>query len=377
MTSPALWFHEPPLGVGSAPVQSLEARAYRIPTDRPESDGTLRWDATTMVVVHVTAGGQRGIGYSYTDAAAAAIARDLLAKVIAGANALDIPAAWLRMVRAVRNIGRPGVAGTAISAVDAALWDLKGRILQLPVALLLGRARTDVKVYGSGGFTSYTIPELEQQLGGWADAGIKAVKMKVGRDAGADVTRVQAARAAIGPDTELFVDANGAYDRKQALSQAYAFANAGVNWFEEPVSSNDLRGLRLLRDRVVPGMEISAGEYGYDIDYFRQMLDAGAVDVLQADATRCGGITEFLKVGALCSAFELPLSSHTAPSLHLHPCCAVGAVRHMEYFHDHMRIEHLLLDGARTPEEGRLSPDLSRPGLGIELKEADAQRYAV
>ena len=103
----------------------------------------------------------------------------------------------------------------------------------------------------------------------------------------------------------------------------------------------------------------------------------GAVDVLQADATRCAGFTEFLKVDALCEAHCMPLSSHCAPILHLHACCASSRVRHMEYFHDHVRIASLLFDGRPIPRDGMLRPDLSRPGLGLEFKHADAQRYAI
>jgi L-alanine-DL-glutamate epimerase-like enolase superfamily enzyme len=123
-------------------------------------------------------------------------------------------------------------------------------------------------------------------------------------------------------------------------------------------------------------MDIAAGEYGYDLFYFRRMLEAGAVDVLQADATRCAGITGFIRVSALCEARSLPLSAHTAPSLHAHPCCALAPVRHVEYFHDHVRLEHLLFDGALAPVHGALWPDLSRPGLGLELRRSDAERFA-
>jgi L-alanine-DL-glutamate epimerase-like enolase superfamily enzyme len=141
------------------------------------------------------------------------------------------------------------------------------------------------------------------------------------------------------------------------------------------VSSDDLKGLRVIRDRAPASVEIAAGEYGYDIDYFRRMLEAGAVDVLQADATRCGGITGFLDAAALCSAHHLPLSAHTAPLLHTHVCCA-APVRHLEYFHDHVRIEQLFFDGVPEPVNGELQPDLSRPGMGVELKKKDAERFA-
>jgi L-alanine-DL-glutamate epimerase-like enolase superfamily enzyme len=242
---------------------------------------------------------------------------------------------------------------------------------------LLGGARNRVAVYGSGGFTSLSIEQLQAQLGGWVAEGFRAVKMKIGRDPASDRQRVHAARQAIGDEVELFVDANGAYDRKRALAQADAFAADHVCWFEEPVSSDDLAGLRLLRDRAPAGIEIAAGEYGYDVQYFARMATAGAVDVLQADVTRCCGITGFLRTGAICDAACLPLSAHTAPSAHLHPCCAVSRVRHLEYFADHARIERMLFDGAATPVGGTLEPDRSRPGLGVELKWPDAGRFAV
>jgi L-alanine-DL-glutamate epimerase-like enolase superfamily enzyme len=265
----------------------------------------------------------------------------------------------------------------AIAAVDSALWDLKARLLGLPLVTLLGAVRAEVPVYGSGGFTSYSIEQVQSQLGNWVEQGMARVKMKIGRDPQADMERVRAARQAIGPKTELFVDANGAYTVKQALAQASAFEVHRVAWFEEPVSSDDLAGLRFVREHAPAGMEITAGEYGYDLSYFRRMLEAGSVDVIQPDATRCAGITGFLQVGALAQAFASPVSAHTAPSLHLHPCCAVPGVRHLEYFHDHTRIEQLFFEGAVRPINGFLAPDLSRPGFGLELKRRDAQRYAV
>jgi L-alanine-DL-glutamate epimerase-like enolase superfamily enzyme len=281
------------------------------------------------------------------------------------------------MTQALRNNGRPGIASAAVSAVDAALWDLKGRLIGASVVDLLGAARDAVPVYGSGGFTSYPVDRLCEQLAGWVADGMTRVKMKIGRDAHADRRRVAAARHAIGDDVELFVDANGAYTRKEALEQAEAFAAERVSWFEEPVSSDDLEGLALLVQRAPAGMSIAAGEYGYDLFYFRRMLQARAVDVLQADATRCGGITGFMRVAALAEAFGLPLSAHTAPSLHVHPCAAIPAVQHIEYFHDHARIEALFFEGAAKPRDGMLLPQRDRPGLGLRLRRADAERYRV
>jgi L-alanine-DL-glutamate epimerase-like enolase superfamily enzyme len=356
-------------------IDVVRTATFVIPTDAPESDGTLEWNRTTLVVVEIDAGGATGLGYTYADRATAAVVRDVLAEAVAGVDIFAIATAASRMLERIRNLGRPGIAAMAISAVDVALWDLKARLLDLPLAVLLGMARPATPIYGSGGFTSYSIGQLQRQLGGWAEQGLPFVKMKVGRHPGDDPHRVRAAREAIGGATQLFVDANGAYGRKQALALARLFAELDVRWFEEPVSSDDLPGLRLVRDRAPDGMDVAAGEYGYDPFYFRRMLDAGAVDVLQADATRCGGVSGFVAAHALADAHGLPLSAHCAPALHLHLGCALGRVRHLEYFHDHQRIEGMLFDGAVSPRNGALAPDLTRPGLGLALKRQDAERF--
>jgi L-alanine-DL-glutamate epimerase-like enolase superfamily enzyme len=359
------------------PIDRIDVSVYRIPTDFPEADGTIAWDATTMVLVEAHAGGACGLGYTYADAATARLIKDTLIAVVCGRDAMDVPGSWAAMAHSIRNLGRPGVSSMAIAAVDVALWDLKARLLDVSLATLLGAAHEAAPVYGSGGFTSYSIEQLQRQLGGWVEEGIPRVKMKIGTHPEQDLGRVRAAREAIGPDAELYVDANGAYSRKQALAQAEAFREYGVIWFEEPVPSDDLEGLRLMRDRAPAGMNIAAGEYGYDLWYFRRMLEAGAVDVLQADGSRCGGITGFLRVGPLTEARSLNLSAHCAPSLHVAACCATQNLHPIEYFHDHVRIEHMVFDGALTPVNGELVPDRSRPGLGLELKPTEAQRFAI
>jgi L-alanine-DL-glutamate epimerase-like enolase superfamily enzyme len=358
------------------PISGIDVSVFTIPTSSPESDGTFEWDKTILVLVHAHAGSHTGVGYSYADYATAELIRRSLAHVVNGIDALDVPQAWQAMVHAIRNLGRPGIASMAISAVDTALWDLKAKLLGVPLVKLFGQVHDSVPIYGSGGFTSYTDQQLTSQFLGWIKQGISRVKMKIGRDARRDIERVRVAREAIGPNPELFVDANGAYSRKQALRQAGIFTQFSVSWFEEPVSSDDLDGLQLIRDRAPAGMEIAAGEYGYDILYFRRMLEAGAVDVLQADCTRCGGFTGFLQAAALCQAHNLQLSAHCAPALHTHVTCATIPMRHLEYFHDHVRIENMFFDGVPQPIAGELRPDLSRSGIGLELKQADAQRFA-
>lgn len=357
-------------------IDRVEVNAFTVPTDFPESDGTLEWNKTTIVVVEARSHGISGVGYTYADTSAAKLIDTLLRGIVEGRDAMDVPGAWMAMIQAVRNLGRPGIASMAVSAVDIALWDLKARLLLLPLVKLLGAARAAIPVYGSGGFTSYSVEQLQEQLSRWASAGIRMMKMKVGRNPAEDVQRVIHAREAIGSRTALFVDANGAYRLKQALSFAQQFREAGVSWFEEPVSSDDLEGLRLIRGAAPGGLEIAAGEYGYDADYFRRMLQSGSVDVLQADATRCGGITGFLQADALCAAHSMPLSAHTAPAVHLHLCCASQRAIHLEYFHDHVRIENLLFDGVQQPKNGELVPDMNRDGLGLQIRRGELSRFA-
>jgi L-alanine-DL-glutamate epimerase-like enolase superfamily enzyme len=360
-----------------AALTRVSAAAYEIPTDAPEADGTLEWDRTVMVVVEIEAGGQTGLGYTYADGSIVQLIQGTLGSVISGHSAFDIAASNKALWRSIRNLGRSGLVATAISAVDAALWDLKAKLLETSLGALLGCCRDSVPIYGSGGFTTYSDCQLRDQLSGWVERdGCRWVKMKIGSDPTRDPERVAAARNAIG-DAGLFVDANGAFSAKQALALAERIAEHGIRWFEEPVSSDDLPGLTLLRERAPAGMDIAAGEYGYNLDDFRRLLALPSVDVLQADVTRCGGITGFMQVAALCEAEHIDLSGHCAPALHLQVACAAPRLRHLEWFHDHVRIEHMLLDGAPAPRDGEIAPDLSRPGLGLVFKKRDAERFRI
>ena len=362
---------------GDNPIDHLGVSAYTIPADAPESDGTYEWNSTTIVIVDVTAGGKSGLGYTYADTSTAKLIDDHLKKIVIGRDAMSIQSCWNAMVHSIRNLGRPGICSMAISAIDTALWDLKARLLNLPLVELFGRVRNSIPIYGSGGFTSYKIEKLCAQVREFIGQGMSMVKMKIGRDAKADIERVRAVREAIGQEVDLFVDANGANSWEQALVQAQKFSECKVTWLEEPVSSDDLEGLRAIRERVPRGMNITAGEYGYDLVYFQRMLDAGAVDLLQADATRCAGFTGFLQVAALCEARHVPLSSHCAPALHLHVGCAAKPMVHAEYFHDHVRIEKMFFDGNPEAIDGALHVDPNRSGLGLELKRVEAQRFAL
>ena len=366
-------------GKAQAPVDGIEVSVYEVPTDVPEADGTLAWDRTTMVLVQARADGVSGLGWTYGAAATAHVVTGELAGVVVGGSALDVPAANERMSRAVRNIGRPGLVAGAISAVDIALWDLKAKLLELPLVHVLGAAREHVPVYGSGGFTTYDDRRLADQLENWTRQGIPRAKIKIGESWGAqegrDLERAALARRVIGGDGDLLVDANGGYTAKQAVRVGRALADLGVVWFEEPVSSDNLAGLGLVRAAL--DCDVAAGEYGYDLPYFAHMIATGAVDCLQADVTRCGGITVWLRVAQLAMAHGLQVSGHCAPHAHAHAAAATPNVRHLEWFHDHTRIEERFFDGVLDPSGGAIEPGASgAPGLGLTLR-GDVTEYRV
>ncbi|WP_328773627.1 enolase C-terminal domain-like protein [Streptomyces sp. NBC_00286] len=362
-------------------VHAVDVHAFQVPTDGPdgrEQDGTLEWDSTTMVLVRVHAGGHTGLGYTYGDVSVASFVSSKLAPLLHGQAVSSPPALWRRMGQQIRNAGRPGVGAMALSAVDVALWDLKARGLGLPLVQLLPAHHDRVPVYGSGGFTNYSLDRLADQLGGWVRQGIPRVKLKTSREPERDPQRLTAVRKAIGDEPELFVDANGALTRKEALYWARRFHDEwDVRWFEEPVSSADLEGLRMLRERGPERLEVAAGEYAFTMRDFVNLVDGPAVDCLQADVTRCGGITALLEVAGLSAAQHLDLSAHCAPAVSAHAFCAVRRLRHLEYFHDHVRVEDLLFDGTLPPVGGTVRPATDRPGLGLDIKWADAEPYRV
>ncbi|HET6626056.1 MAG TPA: enolase C-terminal domain-like protein [Nocardioidaceae bacterium] len=361
-------------------VEAVTARAYTVPTDAPEADGTATWSSTTMVLVHARCGDVVGTGWTYGPAACVPIVEQVLADRVVGTDPMCVPKTWLAMVQGARNDTPAGAVGYAISAVDVALWDLKARLLGLSLADLFGAARDDVPVYGSGGFTTYDDHRTVAQLSHWVhEQQIPRVKIKIGESHGTaedrDVHRIRLARHAIGPDAELFVDANGGYTAKQAVRVMRRVDDLDVHWFEEPVSSQDLAGLSEVRDLV--DADVAAGEYGTDVVYFGRMCAARAVDCLQVDATRAGGYTAWFQAASVAAAHGLEVSGHCAPNLHAAAALGTLNLRHLEWFHDHARIESMFFDGALDPAGGTLTPDRSRSGHGLVLDEDAAAEYLV
>jgi L-alanine-DL-glutamate epimerase-like enolase superfamily enzyme len=354
-------------------VTAVRTGVYRFPTPVAEGDGTLTWDATTAVTVEVEAGGGTGLGWTYSSPAAATVVTEHLTGVLQGRDALDVPGAWSAMHRAGRNLGTRGLFAQALSAVDIALWDLKARLLDVPLADLFGRVRDAVPVYGSGGFTTLTDQQLAEQVAGWRAAGCTAMKIKIGEswgtEVGRDLARVRQLRELAGDDVDLMVDANGGYSTGQARRVGAALDELGVVWFEEPVSSDDLAGLALLRG--VLDCDIAAGEYLSDDVQTARMLPS--VDCLQLDVTRCGGYTGWLRCADLGHAANRQVSGHCAPSLHAPVAAALPWLRHVEWFADHARLEPDLVEGAPPVTDGAMAvPD--SPGHGMRLR-PDAERW--
>ncbi|WP_433544927.1 enolase C-terminal domain-like protein [Streptomyces sp. CA-294286] len=363
------------------PLEQLEVSSYSVPTDGPEADGTLAWEATPVVVVEARAQGSvHGTGWTYGPAAVGTLITQDLAPLLLGSEVLDIPAAHDSMSRAVRDYGRPGLTSAAISAVDLALWDLKARLLGLPLARLLGAVRDEVPVYGSGGFTTYHDTHLASQLAGWVHGqGIERVKIRIGeawgRAAVRDLDRVRLAREVIGLQADLYVDASGGYTRKQAVRIGRPLAEHGVGWFEEPVPGEDLAGLRVVRDAVV--QDVASGGRGGDLAAFARLVTEGAVDCLVLDATRCGGVTDFVRAAGVAQAHGLEVSTRGAPHVHAQLGTVVPNLRHVEWFHDHVRVESMFFDGVLDPRGGVVRIDRSAPGHGLTLRHEEAEPYRV
>ena len=331
------------------------------------------------MLVEAHAGDRVGLGYTYGDAAAGALVRDTLAEVVEGRDALAVTASWQALGRACRNLGRPGLASMAIAAVDTALWDLKARLLELPLATLLDAAHEAVPIYGSGGFTSYSDERLAEQLGGWAEQGIPRVKMKVGREPERDLHRVEVAREAIGEETELYVDANGALSRKEALAVRRRVRGA--------LRRALVRGAGQLGR---PGRPAPAPRPGAGGDGDRRRRVRLHAALLRADAR--GGCRRLPAGGrhSLRGDHRLParrrsLSGALAPALgalrafdprpsRAARSCRCATSNTSTTTRGSSRSSST---ASSSPVGGELRPDLSRPGNGLELKRADAATYAI
>lgn len=296
-----------------------------------------------------------------------------------GEDPMNIERIWFRMFWLVRGFGRKGVALSAISAIDTALWDLKAKALNLPLYKLLGSFTDAVPVYGSGGWTNLSEKELVKEQVGWVERGFKGIKIKVGKDFGSaekeDVRRLAAVRKAVGDDIAIYIDANNGYYAKQAIALAPRFEEYNVGFFEEPVIADDIEGLAAVsRETKIP---VATGEHEYTKYGFKELLVRGAADILQPDVGRVGGVSEWMKVAHMAHGFNLPVANHSLHLISLHLACATPNFFIFEYLGMMEEADKFFYTEIPMPKDGMLSPFPDKPGLGLELKPDVIAKYQV
>ncbi len=358
-------------------IQSVRVRHLHHEDARLVEDGTTPPLAPgsrgrrQMAVAIGTDEGVTGVAVGYAPPGGLQVVEQALAPALIGQDPTIVGELWAEMMWTVRDFGRGGVALQAVSAVDLALWDLNGRAEDRPLCDMLGRLRSDVVAYGSGGFTSFSEAGLVTELRGFLAEGFRAVKMKVGKGFGTfedeDLARVGMVREAAGPDVEIYVDANGAYGVEQAIRMAGQFADLGVRLFEEPVPPQDVAALAAVR--AGSAIPIAAGEHEYETAGLRRMAEVGAVDVLQPDVLRIGGVSGWLQAASVAAEYDLPLMSHAAQLSSLQLGCATPGFAALEYLRIQEEMDRLWYKEIPRPQGGRLAPFDGRPGLGLDIRE--------
>jgi L-alanine-DL-glutamate epimerase-like enolase superfamily enzyme len=363
-------------------ITQLESQVLRLPLTRPftaANDAARgRIDHAFLLLVHLdTDSGHRGLGFAYTLAAAGRalqmLTNDDIAPLVVGEDPLDHERLGAKVARRLQGVGRSGLVAQVYSAVDLALWDLKGKTAGLPLYKLLGGARESAPVYASdAGWLWMSPEEIIEASQPYLEQGMMGIKVKVGSpDPETDAERVTRIRETLGEDIWLAVDANQRYDYGTALSMGHFFEEEiGADWFEEPIACDDIDGHSRLSDRLE--IPLALGETLYSCEEFQAYLARKAVDVLQPSVTRVGGLTNWLKIAALADVHHRPLSPHAMPELVVHLACGLPQVRMVEY------LPFLAPAFVETPaiSNGQIFP-LRRPGLGLELSGDAVEKYRV
>ncbi|MCL2035126.1 MAG: mandelate racemase/muconate lactonizing enzyme family protein [Oscillospiraceae bacterium] len=336
------------------------------------ADATRRVETIGFLVVRLTTDqGLEGIGVTYHEVGGEAVS-DLITRNMApgliGRSPFETEKIWCEMCAYLRGVGRKGLMFCALSAIDNALWDLKGKILGLPLYRLLGGAERMVPVYASGGWTSYDDGKLLEEVSSMLSKGYTHIKIKVGVDGGKnpqrDLQRVRKVREMIGDQIVLMLDANNCWDAATAVKFADAVKECDILFLEEPVFADDIPGLR--RYRRSSCIPLATGEHEYTKYGARDLVLAEAADIIQMDAARVGGYTEMLKIAAITQAWNLRFAPHAMEHLHMH---LVSAYSHMPFLERLMLYEEVtgkLYKNAPVPVNGYLEiPE--KPGFGLEL----------
>ncbi len=363
-------------------IQDIKTTVLSVPHLPGFQDATIRHivQGRSQCFVHVyTDRGLVGLGLGGGTTAAREVIERTLKPILLGQNALHIEKLWDEMFWAIRGVGRKGLAFSALSAVDIALWDLKAKYYETPLYQLLGPYTESVPVYGSGGWTHFSLDELVAEQCGYVERGMRAVKMKVGKDFGhserEDVARLAAVREAVGPDVQIFIDANNGYYAKQAIRLARVFEEYDVGWFEEPVLADDIDGLAAVAKAI--DIPVATGEHEYTKYGFRDLIVRGGADIVQPDVGRVGGISEWMKVAHLAHAFNLPVAPHAYQLVHLHLACATPNLKIVECLGTVEAADRIFYTSFDEPRNGVWSPDPHKHGLGLELDPSAVKHYAV
>lgn len=335
----------------------------------PTIDPTAKGRSQLFVHIH-TDEGVIGLGMAPGLRAIREVIHENLSPILVGQDPFMIEKLWQDMFWRVRGFGRKGLAFQAIAAIDIALWDLKGKVLNQPIYRLLGPAHESVPIYGSGGWTNYSEAELVAEQTAYVERGIPRVKMKVAKNFGQsereDIERLAAVRDAVGDDVEIYVDANNGYKAKQAIKMSQIFEQFDVAWFEEPVLADDIPGLAQVSQATT--IPVATGEHEYTKYGFRDLLVAGAVDIVQPDVHRVTGITEWMKVAAMADAFNLPVAPHAVSLVHLHCAMATPNLKVVEVLGAEEQSNGVWwTEVPPYGDDGTWKPFADRPGLGLEI----------
>jgi L-alanine-DL-glutamate epimerase-like enolase superfamily enzyme len=361
-------------------ITDITTTALRVPDLPGIQDATIRRpeQGRGALFVHIqTDSGHLGLGVGVTTSRA--VIHEALKPLLLGQDALAHEKLWEEMFWRVRGFGRKGVAFSAISSIDIALWDLKAKFFGVPLFMLLGPFTATVPIYGSGGWTSFTEDELVREQVGYVERGIPRIKMKVAKDFGRaeeeDLRRLAAVRKAVGDDVEIYVDANNGFYAKQAIGFARRMADYDVRWFEEPVLADDIAGLAAIARAI--DIPVATGEHEYTKYGFKALLEAGGADIVQPDVGRVGGVTEWMKVAHLAHAYNLPVAPHAVQLVHLHLACCTPNLKVVEYLGVSEETDRIFYTEFPEPKNGMWSPYPDRPGLGLELDPRAVERYSI
>ena len=360
-------------------ITKVTADHYRIPLDGPMTDAShgVHTEFEVVVVRLSTDREACGLGYTYTVGRGGAAVKTLLdvelAPLLLGWDPAGIEAIWQQMWRHLHYIGRGGLVAFAMSAVDIALWDLKGHVTGRPLWQLLGGDDPRVSVYPGGIDLQLEADELAAQSVEHVAAGFGALKVKIGRSVlEEDVLRVRAVRDAVGPETRVMVDANKSYSIDQAIRAARALADLDLYWFEEPIDPDDLAGLaRVAREGGIP---IAVGENLHTVAEFGAAIDSNAVSFVEPDVTNCGGITAFMEVARRAEAANLPVTSHGVHELHV-PLLA--ALPNASYAEVHgFRLDRFQIDAPLADKGVITASDLPGHGVRFDWEALSSHRVA-